>query len=180
MTGRLTALPDVALLPFRREDAPTMARWLADPRVLAAAAPGWPHPVSATHILREYFEDGSPAEHFRAALDGVTIGHAALRATAEASGHLYHILVDPLLHGRGFGGALMRAVCRLAFDERGLHRLTLYVFDDNAAAIACYLRAGFRIEGHHRDTYRQGDRWLSTYSMALLRPEWEERRRAAG
>src|SRR5579862_8301808 len=87
-------------------------------------------------------------------------------------GHLFHVIVDPCLQGRRYGAAMLAALLNMSFVERKLHRLSLSVFDTNVAAIACYLRAGFRIEGHHIDTSRYREGWLSHYTMALLRREW--------
>jgi RimJ/RimL family protein N-acetyltransferase len=49
--------------------------------------------------------------------------------------------------------------------ERGLARLALSVFPDNARAIAVYTRAGFVREGLRRRQYRQAD---GTYRDELL------------
>src|SRR6185312_8878392 len=57
------------------------------------------------------------------------------------------------------------------FDELGLHRLQLGVYDFNLGAIACYERAGFVIEGRLRDSTRGSDGYWSGYLMALLEPE---------
>jgi RimJ/RimL family protein N-acetyltransferase len=165
-------LPVVCMEPFCREDCATLARWLTDPCLLVMTAPDWKHPLTVTDVERAYFDNPAGVELLKAAENGRMVGHLGMRYLYGTTGHLFHIIADPRLHGQGYGAAMMRELARLAFCERGLRRLQLYVFDDNARAIACYLRAGFRIEGHHRDQFRCGDRWLSTYSMALLRTEW--------
>jgi len=160
------------LEPFRRDDIRTLAAWLSDPLVLLTTAPDWDYPVIPELIEREYFVNNGSALILRASVGQKMVGHVGLRVLNKSVGHLFHVIVDPPLHGRGYGKAMIDAVIRLGFLECALHRLQLYVFDDNATAIARYLRAGFKIEGRHRDSVRHGDQFLSTYSMALLRRDW--------
>lgn len=45
---------------------------------------------------------------------------------------------------KGLGADAVRAACRVAFEQMGLHRLKLYVYCDNVPAQITYLKAGFR------------------------------------
>ena len=74
--------------------------------------------------------------------------------------------------GEGLGTALMHEIVRVGFDELGLHRLQLGVYDFNLGAIACYERAGFVIEGRMRDSTLGSAGYWSGYLMALLEPEY--------
>ena len=62
--------------------------------------------------------------------------------------------------GRGVGSALLAASIELA-RERGLHKLSLGVFAQNAAAIALYRKFGFLEEGRRVKQYRRasGELW---------------------
>ena len=158
---------------FRKDDIRTLAAWLSDQRLLLLTAPEWEYPVLPEQIEREYFVNHGGALILRASLGGRMIGHLGMRVLNGTVGHLFHVIVDPALHGKGYGKGLIDEVLRLAFLECGLYRLQLYVFEDNVTAVARYLRAGFRIEGRHRETHRYLDQPLNTYSMALLRHEWQ-------
>lgn len=172
------SLPLITIEPLLRSDCATLASWLPDPYALVMTAPDWSFPFAAADIERAYAEQFEKGEALKAVSDGRMVGHLGLRVLSHSTtGHLFHVIVDPARRGQGYGSAMMRAVIHLAFFERDLRRLQLHVFDDNAPAIACYIRAGFQIEGHHVETTRFGDRWLSTYSMALLRHEWERSQR---
>ena len=66
----------------------------------------------------------------------------------------------------------MRIIVRYAFEELGLHRLTLNVFGYNTRAIHVYEKVGFKIEGHVPEAvHREGKRWDVVY-MGLLRKDW--------
>jgi len=73
--------------------------------------------------------------------------------------------------GRGFGTEAVRLMCRYGFDRMGLRRIQLWVADGNAAAIACYLKAGFVEEGRARRTFRSGGVWHDMVLMGLLEDE---------
>ncbi len=60
----------------------------------------------------------------------------------------------------------------IAFGEMGLHRLELRVFDFNQAAIHCYEKNGFTIEGHLRDYRRVNGAYWSSYLMSILETDW--------
>ena len=62
---------------------------------------------------------------------------------------------------------------RWGFREQNLNRIFLRVFEDNPAAIRCYEKVGFRLEGRLRQDRYQDGRYLDTLVMGLLRDEFE-------
>ncbi|MDQ3609333.1 MAG: GNAT family N-acetyltransferase [Actinomycetota bacterium] len=70
--------------------------------------------------------------------------------------------------GRGGGGALLDAALSAA-RERGIHKVELEVFCDNARAIGLYASRGFAVEGVRREHHlrKDGSR-RSALLMALL------------
>lgn len=78
--------------------------------------------------------------------------------------------------GSGMGGAMLAALLRWAFTEKGVHRIELDVFPHNTRAHRAYVRAGFVEEGVMRECILGEDgEYRSLVIMALLRPEWERR-----
>ena len=69
----------------------------------------------------------------------------------------------------------MEAVLRVGFEQLGLHRVSLNVFDFNHSAIACYEKVGFCKDGLLRDTVRVGEKYWSHYVMSILEDEWRAR-----
>lgn len=73
---------------------------------------------------------------------------------------------------KGFGAEAMRMVARYAFEELGLHRLSLNVFSYNTRAIRSYEKVGFKVEGKVREAvHRDGQRWDVVF-MGLLREDF--------
>jgi aminoglycoside 6'-N-acetyltransferase len=80
------------------------------------------------------------------------------------------IFLDPAHHGRGLGTDAMRTIADYLITERGHHRLTLTTSPDNAGAIRCYEKAGFRRVGVTRASeldVRTG-KWVDELLMELV------------
>ena len=74
----------------------------------------------------------------------------------------------PRFTGQGVGTEATGLVLDHAFGTMGLHRVTLRVLSFNAAAIACYARAGFLVEGRERESCRMGEQWFDDVIMGVL------------
>jgi len=82
------------------------------------------------------------------------------------------ISLDPERHGRGLGTETVRTVARWLFEERGHHRITIDPAVDNAVAIRCYERVGFRAVGVMRQYERGADgTWHDGLLMEMLTGE---------
>jgi RimJ/RimL family protein N-acetyltransferase len=80
--------------------------------------------------------------------------------------------VVPAERGRGVATAALDAAARWAFDEHDLRRLELFHAAVNVASCTVAERAGFRQEGHLRESYRYGDgTWYDEHLHARLRSD---------
>lgn len=73
--------------------------------------------------------------------------------------------LDPAVHNRGYGTDAVRTLCRHLFDVEGHHRITIDPAADNAAAVRCYEKVGFRRVGIMRQYERGAD---GTFHDGLL------------
>ena len=90
---------------------------------------------------------------------------------------LFHISIGASdLWGEGYGTEATELMLWLAFERIGLHRVALSVFGFNSRAIRSYEKAGFTLEGRHREAIlRDGGRW-DELTMGILASEWQARR----
>jgi aminoglycoside 6'-N-acetyltransferase len=85
------------------------------------------------------------------------------------------IYVDPSVHGRGVGTDAVRTLARHLIVDHGHHRLVIDPAADNAAAIRCYGKVGFRPVGIMRRYERSADgTWHDGLLMDLLAEELTE------
>ena len=80
--------------------------------------------------------------------------------------------LDPRVHGRGLGTDTVRTLARYLVEELGHHRLVIDPDVDNAGAIRCYEKVGFRPVGVMRRYARGADgEWHDALLMDLLADE---------
>lgn len=109
---------------------------------------------------------------------GETIGHISLSRIdrMNRSGRIGRVLIgNRNVRGQGVGQQMIEAVLKIAFEELGLHRVSLGVYDFNASAIACYEKAGFTKEGLLRDAAKVGNEYWDLYEMSILENEWSRK-----
>jgi RimJ/RimL family protein N-acetyltransferase len=85
------------------------------------------------------------------------------------------VLVYAGQRGRGIGREMLTQTLRVGFEELGLHRVELLVFDFNQPAIRAYEHAGMTIEGLLREVRQVGNAFWSVYQMSILENEWRGR-----
>jgi ribosomal-protein-alanine N-acetyltransferase len=67
--------------------------------------------------------------------------------------------------------AVVQRVCRHAFEELGLVKITAHVFSDNQASARVLEKCGFRQEGFLRKHYLKDGRLIDARLFALFAPE---------
>ena len=127
------------------------------------------------------------ADKHRAAIGDANIAHLVIETSKEKRIVGYAILIgldnpDKSVEfkrlvinekGKGYGRKAMQMVKKYAFENLKIHRLWLEVLENNSRAFQLYKSEGFIIEGTHRESMRQGDKFLSLIVMSLLSHEYE-------
>jgi aminoglycoside 6'-N-acetyltransferase len=106
--------------------------------------------------------------------EGAVVG--AIQWAAEEDPDYRHasvdVFVDPRVHRRGIGTDAVRTLARHLVDHHAFHRLVIDPAADNAAAIACYAKVGFKPVGVMRRYERGADGgWHDGMLMDLLADE---------
>jgi aminoglycoside 6'-N-acetyltransferase len=119
--------------------------------------------------------DAPDVTRYVAVLDGDVIGMIQYGEDPDpAYRHAdIDIFLDPRHHGVGIGTDAMRTIARHLIENHGHHRLTLSTAPDNAGAIRCYEKAGFRRVGitHASEWDRATGKWVDELLMELVRPD---------
>ncbi|MDR3313474.1 MAG: GNAT family N-acetyltransferase [Oscillospiraceae bacterium] len=74
---------------------------------------------------------------------------------------------------QGFGAEAIRLVLGYAFGTLNLHSVELFVHGDNARAIRCYEKVGFRVAGRVREAIFVGGHYVDRISMEILESEYD-------
>jgi aminoglycoside 6'-N-acetyltransferase len=159
----------VVLRPATAADIPVLAAVRAKPEVYERWR-GGDDLVAAVAEDLEHADDHTLAIEY----EGEVVG--AIQWAAETEPDYRHasidIYLDPTVHGRGLGTDAVRTLARHLIDDHGHHRLVIDPAADNAAAIRCYAKAGFRPVGVMRRYERDPNgNWHDGLLMDLLAEE---------
>ena len=158
----------VSLRPATSADIPTLAKIRATPEVHR----WW----RGNDLLAEVAADlADPDAHsFAIEHGGRVVGAIQWGAENEPDYRHAHmdIYLDPAVQGRGLGTDAVSTLARHLVTDHGFHRLVIDPAADNAAAIRCYGKVGFRPVGLMRDYERGSDgTWHDGLLMDLLAEE---------
>ena len=157
-------------------DAAAQDRWFRDAEVTRYL--GLRYPLSLTAIeARLHGAEAASFANPRFSVErrdtGELVGYVALRDVTPESrnGELDLVVGERSAWGLGIGTDATKTMCRYGFDVLGLHRVHLWVFTENAAAVRAYEKAGFVAEGVARHRFYKHGRWHDCLLMGLLAEE---------
>jgi ribosomal-protein-alanine N-acetyltransferase len=173
----------VFLRPLERADLnDRYLGWLNDPEVTRYTDTGI-FPSTAEDLEKYYGEvSGSRSQVMLAVVDkksGQHVGNVKLGPIHWIHRNAtFSILIgDKKSWGKGVGLEATRLTVEYGFSRLNLHRIDLGVFADHEAAVRCYEKAGFKVEGRLReDGFRggsDGGQYRDRLWMGLLRSEYE-------
>jgi RimJ/RimL family protein N-acetyltransferase len=181
--GKTRAL-DGERVQLRRHDPKNYglyAEWYGDPEIWHLTS--WAKTPLGRSAVKRLFEerelsttDDSFAIHLRG--ERKPVGVISLMNVSEAnqSADLSVIVGPPDDRSHGYGAEAIEMIVRYAFDELGLNRVGLSVFDFNGTAISTYERLGFEHEGRLRRAVKREDGFHDALLMSALRDEWTPHR----
>lgn len=168
------------LLPCKQKYLREVLSWVKTEAELVL----WAGPAFAWPLTQKRFR-----EHLQASRQPkpslypfVLVDHEQAVGYCELSRHcrnsnqavLSRVIISPTDRNRGLAQFMIGEVLRFGFVRLGLHRIGLGVFDFNDAAMHCYAKAGFKLEGTLRESAKVGDVYWNCHLMSLLRREWKQ------
>ena len=173
----------IRLEHFERSDFQQLIDWISDEALLINWSGSLFSFPLTTDSLEWYINDTNVPQESDAfvykAVDtetGHVVGHISLGGLSwkNRSARISRVLVgNTTEHRKGICQEMTKAVLKIGFEELGLHRISLGVYEDNKAALNCYLKSGFSIEGVSRDILWVKDSFLSMIEMGILENEWK-------
>ncbi|WP_329375746.1 GNAT family N-acetyltransferase [Streptomyces sp. NBC_01351] len=159
VTLRPAVPSDVPALAAIRAKPEVYARWRGDADLAAEVAGDLGDPGVSLLVIE---------------LDGRTVG--GIQWGEETDPDYRHanidLYLDPAMHGRGLGTDAVRTLARHLIIDHRFHRLVIDPAADNAAALRCYTKVGFRPVGIMRNYERGPDgSWHNGLLMDLLADE---------
>jgi RimJ/RimL family protein N-acetyltransferase len=169
----------IELRRHARENYRLYGEWYGDPEIWRltswAAAPLGPSAVERLFEDRELSgTDDSFAIHLKDVEDPIGVISLMNISEANDSAELSVILGHPEDRHHGYGAEAIATIIRYGFEELGLNRVGLSVFEFNEEAISTYEKVGFSEEGRLRQALKRDGIFHDAILMSVLRSEWRE------
>ena len=172
------ALEGYSLRPYRDDDALTLQRLADDREVSRFLRDRFPQPYTLEDarewIARARAETASPPLTFAiSGAAGTMLGGIGLDRQSDVYRHSAEIgyWIGRQHWGHGVATAAVCAICRYGFEVLGLRRVYACVFAPNTASTRVLEKAGFRLEGRHRQAVWKDGELLDELKYGLL-PEY--------
>ena len=164
---------NILLKELETTDFPVVKNWI-DPKIFRI----FRSPIDdaqLTRLLTKY-QDGIQTDVGKKAIDrgtGNLVGfiHAVLNLENEYA-HIQQIVVHPKMRHQGYGASILRSFLDICFQDYDLHRVQLCTDESNEAAILCYKKVGFQVDGLLRDMTKEKGGFLGEYIFSILDYEW--------
>lgn len=168
----------IRLRPLREEDLSLLASWWNDPAwMVFQNANVAPSPDSSTVDMFRMWSGNKDAGSFGFSIEEIEsetlVGHVTLWGIDPIvrAGTL-GIMIGGDYVDQGFGTDAMRVVLRFAFEELGINKVELSVWEYNSRALRTYERVGFVVEGTRRAATFHAGRYWAQIQMGILKSEY--------
>ncbi|GGJ35475.1 GNAT family N-acetyltransferase [Deinococcus roseus] len=171
--------PRLKVRRLQPEDAAALSVYRSRPEV--SLYQGWGDNYDEAQALKliQNMQDRNPGQPgwFQFALQeketGALLGDLGFHVFEPLQAEVGFTL-DSRVWGKGYATEGLKAVLDYAFHVLFFHRITASTDPRNVPSQKVLLRLGFRHEGHHLESYSDGENWLDEDRFALLRREWRE------
>ncbi|MEM2839658.1 MAG: GNAT family protein [Thermoplasmata archaeon] len=168
----------LVLRPVEMEDAEFLADLINDPKVrdmLGAYSLVAPISVDAERnwIAQANAKDKEAHAIIEVKKEKRPIGILSVKDIdgRNSSAHL-SIILERKSWGRGYGSEAIKAAVSFLVERMNVHRIWLRVDEENARAIRCYEKCGFRFDGVVREDHFRNGSWKNSLLMSLLSTEY--------
>jgi RimJ/RimL family protein N-acetyltransferase len=123
--------------------------------------------------LQEKSESGHPTAG--KPIGSLNMTPPSLESKEDHRSTSFAIWLSEEYRGKGYGTEATKWAVDWAFNYAGVHRIELWSFSYNKAAIRLWEKLGFKLEGKKRENVWFQRRWFDTALYSILEQEWERR-----
>jgi RimJ/RimL family protein N-acetyltransferase len=170
------------LSPMNPDDYEQYTKWMNDPAVTVGLG-NHPRLISLSSekkFLESVAERNSSGDCrdfamvLREGEEGRLIGNISLMGIngVDGTATLGLFIGEERDRSCGYGAEAMRLILHYGFDSLRLHNVQLHCNSDNARAIACYKKVGFKEFGRRRESKFHSGGYVDTVHMDILDSEF--------
>lgn len=173
---------NIRLRAIEREDIPRFVRWMNDPEVIQFILMNSPLSKAMEEQWFEKQLEKPPHQGQILAIEilenneWIHIGNTGLHNVepVDLNAEFGIVIGEKAYWNKGYGRKAARLLLQHGFGDLNLHRIYLYVFENNLRGMKAYEAAGFMKEGVMRDAVYKNGKYLDVVIMSILHSEWKE------
>ncbi|WP_224449994.1 GNAT family N-acetyltransferase [Haloprofundus salilacus] len=162
----------VELRTVEKGDVDFLQRLVNDPEVWSTLGASRPkNRQQETEWLESVGDDGD--DQFLVCVDGDPVGVVGMQSNETWGNAELGYMITPEAWGNGYCTDAVRTVARYAFEERRMHKVVAEAYDHNVGSQRVLEKAGFTLEGTHREEAYVGGEYRDLLHYGLLEDEFE-------
>ncbi|MFQ5498083.1 MAG: GNAT family N-acetyltransferase [Candidatus Zixiibacteriota bacterium] len=137
--------PNADIIPYNADYAQAVRSWIDSKMTLYNVSRGTDFPP-AQDVVESW--QRTDVSSFLLISAGLPVAYAELwRRPLEVALEIAHLLVSPEHRLSGFGTTMLKLLCDRASGKSRVERVLVNLYNENEAALACFLKAGFELTG---------------------------------
>lgn len=161
---------DISLRRLELEDAVPMLEWLKNPDIYEKMQydPEKQNMEQCIAFIKNSWKDQKNLHYAVTDSKNEYFGTVSLKNvdTQNKNAEL-GIVLHPKAFGKGIGAEALRLIAQIAFEEMDLHKIYLYVRQDNKRAVRFYRKNGWECEGDFKEHILARGEYKDIYWFAL-------------
>ena len=148
MTDRTRVKADI--VPYSEEYARDVLSWIDSEETYRAVCRGTELPPP-DDLIHSWQRQG--VQSFLLFSENRPVAYAELwNRPLEMAMEIAHLMVAPYKRGQGYGTKMLNLLFERAAQRTEVAKVVINLFDENEAALGCYLKAGFELYGMSKFT----------------------------
>lgn len=159
---------------LNKDDLSTRVEWMNNPRIYSSMHYEVPVCLEKTLLWYEKNLNNDARVDLVFEENGDLLAMGGLTSiNREVNKAELYIFVNPNLQRAGIGTKATKMLCKYGFEQVGLNKIFLETNEDNYIARRVYEKCGFKLEGIHREEYKNKEGlYLGRIYMGLLKNEF--------
>lgn len=168
----------VRLREYRKEDINMRLIYINDTDTARSLTPEVPYPMTLQEEEKWFASINALGDTYKFAIETLSdnqfIGGCSINEVdwKNSIATVGIFIGNKDYRGKGYGTDTMKVLMDFIFMQMNINKIRIIVYSYNEAAIKCYEKCGFKIEGIlRREIYRDG-KYFDKISMGILREEY--------
>jgi RimJ/RimL family protein N-acetyltransferase len=168
----------VRIRAYRKEDIPIRLDFINDPEINKNLTPDIPYPMTLEEEEKWFERITAISDTYKFAIetleDKKLIGGCSINTVdwKNSVATIGIFIGSKDYRGKGYGIDAVELLISFVFMQMNINKIKLTVYSYNKAAIRCYERCGFKIEGVLRQEIYSDGQYFDKLVMGLLREEF--------